>query len=133
VLNYLNHTSTEYVMADKTNINPFAPQLPPEAIAFATKMYDAARAGQMDIFQQALPAGLPASMTNDKGDSLVGLHITSLRHFPISPNPKNTSPTVTCVFLLLQTGESALLLWRRDIILILTGNARLISWTRTSR
>jgi hypothetical protein len=59
-------------MADKKNINPAAPELPPEAIAFASKMYDAARAGQMDIFQQALPAGLPANMTNEKGDSLVG-------------------------------------------------------------
>lgn len=45
--------------------------LPPEAIAFATRMYNAARQGQMDIFQQALPAGLPANMTNEKGDSLV--------------------------------------------------------------
>jgi hypothetical protein len=53
-----------------TNGNAAA-QLPPEAIAFATRMYDAARNGQMDIFQQALPAGLPANMTNEKGDSLV--------------------------------------------------------------
>lgn len=45
--------------------------LPPEAIAFATRMYNAARQGQMDVFQQALPAGLPANMTNEKGDSLV--------------------------------------------------------------
>jgi hypothetical protein len=65
-------------MADKMNINPAAPELPPEAIAFATKMYDAAREGQMDIFQQALPAGLPANMTNDKGDSLVSLYVFSL-------------------------------------------------------
>lgn len=43
----------------------------PEMIAFATRMYDAARAGQLDIFQQALPAGLPVNLTNDKGDSLV--------------------------------------------------------------
>jgi hypothetical protein len=43
-----------------------AADLPPEAIAFASRMYDAARAGQ------ALPAGLPANMTNEKGDSLVG-------------------------------------------------------------
>jgi len=48
-----------------------ATDLPPEAIAFATRMYDAARAGQLNIFQQALPAGLPANMTNEKGDSLV--------------------------------------------------------------
>ncbi|KAL2072131.1 hypothetical protein VTL71DRAFT_11474 [Oculimacula yallundae] len=47
--------------------------LPPEAIAFATRMYDAARTGQIDIFQQALPAGLPANMMNEKGDSLVML------------------------------------------------------------
>jgi hypothetical protein len=45
--------------------------LSPEAIAFAGRMYDAARAGQMDIFEQALPAGLPANMTNEKGDTLV--------------------------------------------------------------
>jgi hypothetical protein len=38
-------------------------------------MFDAARAGQMDIFQQALPAGLPVNMTNDKGDSLVWRNI----------------------------------------------------------
>ncbi|KAH7369974.1 ankyrin repeat-containing domain protein [Rhexocercosporidium sp. MPI-PUGE-AT-0058] len=47
--------------------------LPPEAITFATRMYDAARAGQLDVFQQALPAGLPANMMNEKGDSLVML------------------------------------------------------------
>lgn len=46
--------------------------LPPEAIAFASRMYDAARAGQVDVFQQALPAGLPPNLTNDKGDTLVG-------------------------------------------------------------
>jgi hypothetical protein len=54
-----------------TNGNTTASQLPPEAIAFATRMYDAARTGQVDIFEQALPAGLPANMTNEKGDSLV--------------------------------------------------------------
>jgi hypothetical protein len=59
-------------MAENTNSRPSAASLPPEAIALATRMYDAARAGQMDIFQQALPAGLPANMTNEKGDSLVG-------------------------------------------------------------
>ncbi len=51
-------------MADRSSLTP-------EMIAFATRMYDAARAGQLDIFQQALPAGLPVNMTNDKGDSLV--------------------------------------------------------------
>ena len=46
-------------------------ELPQEAIAFATRMFDAARQGQLDVFEQALPAGLPANMTNDKGDTLV--------------------------------------------------------------
>lgn len=52
-----------------------------EAIAFAGRMYDAARAGNVEIFQQALPARLPANMTNEKGDTLV-------RHpDPSSPRP----------------------------------------------
>lgn len=45
--------------------------LPPEALALAARMYDAARAGDVATFQQALPAGLPANMTNEKGDTLV--------------------------------------------------------------
>ncbi|KAK1483537.1 hypothetical protein CCUS01_15719 [Colletotrichum cuscutae] len=48
-----------------------ASSLPPEAIALAGRMYDAARKGDLAIFQQALPAGLPANMTNEKGDTLV--------------------------------------------------------------
>jgi ankyrin repeat protein len=48
-------------------------QLPPEAIAFATRMFDAARNGTVEVFEQALPRGLPANLTNDKGDSLVML------------------------------------------------------------
>ncbi|TGJ81351.1 hypothetical protein E0Z10_g7428 [Xylaria hypoxylon] len=47
--------------------------IPPEAIEFATRMYNAAREGQMDIFKEALPAGLPANLTNDKGDTLLML------------------------------------------------------------
>ncbi|KAI1305110.1 ankyrin repeat-containing domain protein [Xylaria venustula] len=45
----------------------------PEAIEFATRMYNAARAGQIDVFKQALPAGLPANLTNDQGDTLLML------------------------------------------------------------
>lgn len=88
-------------MADKINIDPSAPQLPPEAITFATKIYDAARAGQMDIFEQALPAGLPANMTNEKGDSLVSL-IESLRsvlNFAVSSGD-SFAPTCTAALLL---------------------------------
>ncbi|KAI1378028.1 ankyrin [Hypoxylon crocopeplum] len=47
--------------------------LPPEAIEFAGRMYNAARAGEKEIFEQALPAGLPANMTNEKGDTLLML------------------------------------------------------------
>jgi hypothetical protein len=45
--------------------------LPPEAIAFAGRLYDAARSGDLVVFQQGLPAGLPANLTNEKGDTLV--------------------------------------------------------------
>ena len=48
-------------------------QLPPEALALATRFFDAARNGQMDIFEQGLSHGLPSNMTNDRGDSLVML------------------------------------------------------------
>ncbi|KAK0649859.1 ankyrin repeat-containing domain protein [Cercophora newfieldiana] len=47
--------------------------LPAEAIALAGRMYDAARQGNLAIFQQALPAGLPANLTNEKGDTLLML------------------------------------------------------------
>jgi hypothetical protein len=69
-----NSLNIEYIQSQIVRSNMAsntAADLPPEAIAFATQMYDAARAGQLDVFQQALPAGLPANMTNEKGDSLV--------------------------------------------------------------
>ena len=46
--------------------------LPDEAIALATRLYNGARTGDLALFEQALPAGLPANMANEKGDSLVG-------------------------------------------------------------
>lgn len=52
--------------------DPSATTLPPEAIELAGRMYDAARSGDATVFAQALPAGLPVNMTNEKGDSLVG-------------------------------------------------------------
>lgn len=53
--------------------------IPPEVVAFATRVYEAARQGQLDFFQQALPAGLSANMTNLKGDSLVHTPFPSSR------------------------------------------------------
>lgn len=47
--------------------------MPPEVVEFATRMFDAARQGDTAVFAQALPAGLSANLTNDKGDSLVML------------------------------------------------------------
>ncbi len=81
----------------------------PEVIAFATRMYDAARAGDLPIFEQALPAGLPANMTNDKGDTLLMLstyhgHLLLssllLRHGadPNRLNDRGQSPLAGAVF-----------------------------------
>lgn len=55
------------------HLSPTPSPLPPAALALATRLFIAARTGQLDIFQQALPAGLPATLTNDKGDSLLML------------------------------------------------------------
>ena len=71
-----------------------------EIIAFATRMYDAARQGDMPIFEQALPAGLPPNMTNDKGDSLVHssspstttCHLSSPILLPSTLGPSRHSP-----------------------------------------
>jgi hypothetical protein len=54
-----------------TGVPQSADELPPEAIALAGRFFDAARSGQTEIFEQALPRGLPANLTNDKGDTLV--------------------------------------------------------------
>lgn len=51
--------------------------LPPEAIDLATRLFNAARAGDLHIFQQAIPNGLPVNLTNDKGDTLVRLSAVS--------------------------------------------------------
>lgn len=59
----------------QTNGGPrSADELPPEALALASRMFDAARKGNeqsVALLTQALQRGLPANLTNDKGDSLV--------------------------------------------------------------
>ncbi|KAL7813168.1 ankyrin [Trichoderma aethiopicum] len=52
---------------------PIPPGLTPELVAFASQMYDSARQGQIAVFEQALPAGLPPNLTNEKGDTLLML------------------------------------------------------------
>ena len=48
-------------------------ELPPEAIALATKLFDFARAGETTSLSQYLTAGIPANLTNHKGDTLLML------------------------------------------------------------
>ncbi|KAI0123756.1 ankyrin domain-containing protein [Xylariales sp. AK1849] len=86
-----------------------ASSLPPEAIDFASRMYDAARTGQKEVFEQALPAGLPANLTNDKGDTLLmlaayhghaGLVELLIKHGadPNRVNDRGQSPLAGAVF-----------------------------------
>lgn len=93
--------------------NPTAPTttttLPPEALDFASRVYNAARAGDLPLFNQALPAGLPPNMTNEKGDSLIMLasyhgHPTLVRLLlshgadPNRLNDRGQSPLAGAVF-----------------------------------
>ncbi|KJR85804.1 ankyrin [Sporothrix schenckii 1099-18] len=83
--------------------------LPDEAIALASRLYNGARAGDLALFQQALPAGLPANLANEKGDSLLMLaayygHANLVRlllHHGADPNrlnDKGQSPLAGAVF-----------------------------------
>lgn len=105
-----------------------ADQLPPEALALAGRLFDAARNGQMDIFEAALPRGRLANLTNDKGDSLVMLaayhgHAPLVRLLlqhgadPNRLNDRGQSPLAgvvfknekECVLALLESGADPLL------------------------
>ncbi|MFI5952405.1 ankyrin repeat domain-containing protein [Cryptosporangium sp. NPDC051539] len=48
-----------------------ADELDEETLAFAHRMFDAAREGQSDVLARNIDAGLPVDLTNDKGDSLL--------------------------------------------------------------
>lgn len=50
-----------------------ASQLPPEALALATKLFDYAREGATPALRQYVTAGIPVNMTNHKGDTLLML------------------------------------------------------------
>lgn len=58
-------------MGDQQGSAEAASSLPPAAIELAMRMYNAAREGNIELLQQAILAGLPANMTNEKGDTLV--------------------------------------------------------------
>lgn len=46
---------------------PSVASLPQETLDFAGRMFDAARNGTNDILLQAVDAGLPVNLTNNKG------------------------------------------------------------------
>ncbi|MFS4093197.1 ankyrin repeat domain-containing protein [Streptomyces sp. AF1A] len=45
----------------------------PEVVELATKIFDLARQGQTEALMAYVDAGVPANLTNDRGDSLVML------------------------------------------------------------
>jgi ankyrin repeat protein len=49
------------------------PQLPPEALELASKLFDFARAGDVEHLLAYITAGIPANLTNHKGDTLLML------------------------------------------------------------
>jgi hypothetical protein len=55
--------------ADPTNSTADVNSLPPDTIAFAQRMFDAARAGDTNLILSAVDAGLPPNLTNDKGQN----------------------------------------------------------------
>ncbi|TFY62207.1 hypothetical protein EVJ58_g4015 [Rhodofomes roseus] len=47
--------------------------LPSETVEFAHRMFDAARSGDTALLSQAIDAGLPVNLTNEKGNTLLML------------------------------------------------------------
>ncbi|MEV7013133.1 ankyrin repeat domain-containing protein [Streptosporangium sp. NPDC051022] len=52
-------------------MNPMQPD--PELEEFATRLFDLARTGETDRLRAYVEAGVPANLTNDRGDTLVML------------------------------------------------------------
>ncbi|KAJ6477166.1 ankyrin [Mycena vitilis] len=52
---------------------PDPASLPPETIAFAQRMFEAARTGNSELLIAAVDAGLPVNILNEKGNSLLML------------------------------------------------------------
>ncbi len=72
-------------------------ELDEETIAFAHRMFDLARSGGTEVLAANVSAGLPANLTNDKGDTLLILAayhdhvdtVTSLLERGADPNRTN--------------------------------------------
>lgn len=86
-----------------------ATQLPPEALALASKLFDFAREGKTAELEQYISAGIPVNLTNHKGDTLLMLasyygHLETTRMLlekgsdPNVLNERGQSPIAGCVF-----------------------------------
>jgi ankyrin repeat protein len=84
-------------------------QLPPEALALASKLFDFAREGKTAELDQYITAGIPVNLTNHKGDTLLMLscyhgHLELTRMLlekgadPNILNERGQSPIAGCVF-----------------------------------
>ncbi|MFD8547357.1 ankyrin repeat domain-containing protein [Streptomyces sp. NPDC059649] len=81
----------------------------PEVLQLASKVFDLARHGDTDTVAAYVDAGVPANLTNDKGDSLVMLaayhgHPTTVEALlqrdadPNRPNDRGQTPLAGAVF-----------------------------------
>jgi len=86
-----------------------ADEIPPAAVELAAKLFDLAREGDTDSLSQYLAAGTPATLTNDKGDTLLMLAayhghaatvslLLSHKADPNVQNDKGQSPLAGAVF-----------------------------------
>ncbi|KAG1719542.1 ankyrin repeat-containing domain protein [Suillus paluster] len=63
----------DHVPTHTAATQPNTNSLPAETIGFANRMFDAAREGNTELLLQAVDAGLPVNLTNDKGNTLLML------------------------------------------------------------
>lgn len=81
----------------------------PEVIELATKVFDLARRGEIEALSAYIDAGVPANLTNDRGDTLVMLaayhgHASAVRALiergaePDRPNDRGQTPLAGAVF-----------------------------------
>ncbi|MGQ4513472.1 ankyrin repeat domain-containing protein [Streptomyces sp. DW26H14] len=88
---------------------PAGPEPEPEVIELATKVFDLARQGQTQTLAAYVDAGVPANLTNDRGDSLVMLaayhgHAPAVEALlargadPDRPNDRGQTPLAGAVF-----------------------------------
>ncbi|MER7664981.1 ankyrin repeat domain-containing protein [Streptomyces sp. NPDC096193] len=81
----------------------------PEVIELATKVFDLARQGETETLAAYVDAGVPANLTNDRGDTLVMLaayhgHASAVEALlargaePDRPNDRGQTPLAGAVF-----------------------------------